>query len=87
MTLRGGLGATAFVCTLDDVFDAEVDEVTDEGATAEESLGVESCVRAFPKNELKLDYCYSEIIGLGSMNVLSELAGITKGKRCVSWLT
>ena len=57
MTLRAGLGATALVCTPDDVFDAEVDKVTDEGATIEESLGIESCVRAFPKNELKLDYC------------------------------
>lgn len=81
ITLRGGLGATAFVCTPVDVFDADVDEVTDGGTTAEESLGIESCVRAFPKNELKLDYRYSEIIGSRSMNALSELTGIAKGKR------
>ena len=55
--------------------------MTDEGVTAEESLGVESCVRAFPKNELKLDYCYNEKIGPRSMNVLSESASLAKGKK------
>lgn len=55
MTLRGGFGAGGFGWAVDTVLDAGVDEETEKSPVVEAPLGVDSCVRDFPKNELKLD--------------------------------
>jgi hypothetical protein len=75
MILRGGFSAGAFGWAVVTKLDAEVEEETDEGPVVEEPLGVDSCVRVFPKNELKFDYMV--------VNKRSWLLNVPSKARCI----